>query len=89
MASVDARIAMPRRETPRSVVAAGSVGIAGAQTGIYPFASPGGWRIIGRTPLLLFDPARNPAALLTAGRLARFAPVSASEFERIAPGGRR
>ena len=64
MGSVDARIAMPRLDTPRARVPAGSVGIAGAQTGIYPCDTPGGWRIIGRTATKMFDPARaNPFLL--------------------------
>ncbi|RPI49656.1 MAG: 5-oxoprolinase subunit PxpB [Acidobacteria bacterium] len=72
MGPVDARIAMPRLETPRLRVAAGSVGIAGAQTGIYPCDAPGGWRIIGRTDLVLFDPARTEPFLLKAGDRVRF-----------------
>ena len=72
MAPVDASIAAPRRPTPRVSVPAGSVGIAGEQTGIYPFDSPGGWQIIGRTPLRLFDPDRDPPALFAPGDLVRF-----------------
>ena len=75
MGPVDARIAMPRLETPRLRVAAGSVGIAGAQTGIYPCDTPGGWRIIGRTSLKLFDAAREEAFLLKAGDRVRFVPA--------------
>ena len=78
------RIAAPRLETPRKLVAAGSVGIAGSQTGIYPVASPGGWRIIGRTPLRLFDPGRDQPFLAAAGDLIRFEPVDRAAFERIA-----
>jgi inhibitor of KinA len=80
MAAVDDRIAMPRRNAPRALVAAGSVGIAGRQTGVYPLDSPGGWQIIGRTPLRLFDPAHEPAALLAPGQRVRFCPISSSEF---------
>jgi inhibitor of KinA len=80
MAAVDDRIAMPRRDAPRSHVAAGSVGIAGRQTGIYPFDSPGGWQIIGRTPLTLFDPLRHVPALLAPGQRVQFHPISPSEF---------
>jgi inhibitor of KinA len=69
----------PRRDTPRVRVAAGSVGIGGAQTGVYPLASPGGWQIIGRTPLALFRPALQPPALLKAGDHVRFRSISASE----------
>ncbi|HXH05578.1 MAG TPA: 5-oxoprolinase subunit PxpB [Vicinamibacterales bacterium] len=75
LASVDPRIAMPRRETPRRLVPAGSVGIAGSQTGIYPTATPGGWRIIGRTDIVLFDMAEEPRALLAPGDRVRFVPV--------------
>ncbi|HEX2461802.1 MAG TPA: 5-oxoprolinase subunit PxpB, partial [Vicinamibacterales bacterium] len=75
MAPVDEAIAAPRRPTPRARVAAGSVGIAGRQTGIYPRESPGGWQIIGRTPLELFDVARTPPALLAPGDIVRFVPV--------------
>jgi KipI family sensor histidine kinase inhibitor len=69
---VDARIAMPRLDVPRMRVSAGSVGIAGAQTGIYPCDSPGGWRIIGRTNLRLFDSTRAEPFLLKAGDRVRF-----------------
>jgi KipI family sensor histidine kinase inhibitor len=68
-------IAAPRLETPRDHVPAGSVGIAGRQTGIYPRASPGGWRLIGRTDIRLFDPIRDPPALLKPGDLLRFVQV--------------
>jgi inhibitor of KinA len=71
----------PRRDTPRKAVSSGSLGIGGKQTGIYPLESPGGWQIIGRTPLKLFDVKRSPAALLKAGDLLRFVPISYSEFE--------
>ncbi len=72
MGEVDAKIAAPRRNTPRLIVPKGSVGIAGRQTGIYPFASPGGWQIIGRTDFELFTPnAENPCAL-QAGDLVKF-----------------
>jgi inhibitor of KinA len=75
------RLHTPRRDTPRTRVAAGSVGIGGAQTGVYPLASPGGWQIIGRTPLALFRPSLQPAALLRLGDHVRFTSISASEFE--------
>jgi len=65
-------IAAPRLETPRRRVPAGSVAIGGRQTGVYPMASPGGWRIIGRTPLRLFDPAADPPTLLQMGDRVRF-----------------
>lgn len=72
---VDPAIAAPRRQVPRERVPAGSVGIAGGQTGIYPIASPGGWQLIGRTDLTLFDPARATPSLLAPGDLVRFVPV--------------
>jgi KipI family sensor histidine kinase inhibitor len=71
MGIVDERIAMPRRETPRLSVPAGSVGIAGRQTGIYPVQSPGGWRLIGRTGEAMFDVHRAAPSLLQAGDLVR------------------
>lgn len=76
MGTVDERIAMPRRETPRLEVPAGSVGIAGLQTGVYPVVSPGGWRLIGRTELPLFDPDATPPAILSAGDVVRFTRAS-------------
>ncbi|MDL1951942.1 carboxyltransferase domain-containing protein, partial [Acidobacteria bacterium ACD] len=63
---------------------AGSVGIAGGQTGIYPIDGPGGWRLIGRTPLRLFGTDRDPMSLLHPGDRVRFRPVSEAEFERLA-----
>ncbi len=72
LGSVDRRIAMPRLATPRLRVPAGSVGIAGAQTGIYPSEMPGGWRIIGRTSLKLFDPTQNEPSMLKAGDRVKF-----------------
>jgi inhibitor of KinA len=75
MGVVDDRIAMPRHASPRVRVPAGSVGIAGRQTGIYPTISPGGWRLIGRTTSTLFDVARNPPALLAPGQRVRFVSV--------------
>jgi inhibitor of KinA len=77
----------PRLETPRHLVRAGSVGIANNQTGIYPVDSPGGWRLIGGTPLKPFDPARRDPFLYRAGDLIKFTPISASEYTRIAEGG--
>ena len=72
LASVDPRIAMPRLEAPRLRVPAGSVGIAGAQTGIYPCDSPGGWRIIGRSSVTLFDATREQPSMLKVGDRVRF-----------------
>jgi inhibitor of KinA len=72
LGGMDARIACPRRDTPRTRVPAGSVGIGGRQTGVYPLDSPGGWQIIGCTELRLFDAAAEPPALLRAGDRIRF-----------------
>lgn len=75
-------LASPRRASPRTSVAPGSVAIGGRQTGIYPLASPGGWNIIGRTPLRLFDPTRDRPALLRGGDAVRFVAISREELER-------
>jgi inhibitor of KinA len=77
------KLATPRREAPRTEIPAGSVGIGGNQTGIYPVKSPGGWNIIGRTPLRLFDPQRNPPVLLQAGDRVRFRPITRKEFDEL------
>lgn len=82
LGGLDSRLATPRLATPRPRIEAGSVGIAGDQTGIYPEASPGGWNIIGRTPLSLFD-ERRASALLRPGDMLRFVPVSREGYERI------
>jgi KipI family sensor histidine kinase inhibitor len=84
LGGLDPRLAVPRRASPRQRVEAGSVAIANAQTSIYPFAIPGGWNVIGRTPLALFDPAREPASLLEPGDAVAFVAVTRGEFERIA-----
>jgi inhibitor of KinA len=78
------RIAAPRRDAPRTSVPAGSVGIAGNQTGIYPIASPGGWQLIGRTPGRLFSPDRIPPATLNIGDQVRFRPIPRAEFDELA-----
>lgn len=88
MGSVDKRIAAPRL-TRTKAVPAGSVGIAGEQTGIYPLASPGGWNIIGRTPLVLFDASRNPPTLFQAGDEVTFATISKEEFASLQADGYR
>lgn len=77
------RIAAARLSSPRTRVPAGSVAIGGDQTGIYPIASPGGWRIIGRTPLRLFAPERDPPSLLAIGDEVRFQKISRGEFDRF------
>jgi inhibitor of KinA len=84
MAEVDPRIAAPRRATPRTEVPAGSVAIAGGQTGIYPDVTPGGWNIIGRTPLLPFDVERAQPSLFKAGDRVSFRPITGSDFARLA-----
>ena len=84
LGGVDERIATPRLDSPRTHVPGGSVGIAGTQTGIYPVDSPGGWRIIGYTPSKLFDPFREPPALLAPGDRVRFASVSKEELNDVA-----
>jgi inhibitor of KinA len=81
MGIVDDKIATPRLSTPRKHVPAGSVGIAGNQTGIYPVDSPGGWNIIGRTPVKLFDPESESLALLQPGDEVSFIPISKSAYE--------
>ncbi len=82
LGGLDTRLHTPRRSEPRKKVPAGSVGIADQQTGIYPIESPGGWRIIGRTPLRLFDLARENPFLLQAGDLVRFVPITGDEFAK-------
>jgi KipI family sensor histidine kinase inhibitor len=75
MGRVDPSIAAPRHRVPRERVPAGSVAIAGEQTGVYPMATPGGWQLIGRTDAVMFDPNRTPPSLLAPGDLVRFVPV--------------
>ncbi len=89
-------LATPRRRTPRSRIPPGSVGIGGRQTGVYSLPTPGGWSLIGRTPLTLFDPMRSPASLLATGDIVRFDPIDRTRFvelttreaKRPAPKGR-
>ncbi|HVP15797.1 MAG TPA: 5-oxoprolinase subunit PxpB [candidate division Zixibacteria bacterium] len=80
LGEVPDEIATPRLETPRLKVQAGSVGIAEKQTGIYPCEAPGGWQIIGRTTLELFDSLRQPPALLEPGDIVKFEPISKEQF---------
>ncbi|AVX21754.1 sensor histidine kinase inhibitor, KipI family [Carboxydocella sporoproducens DSM 16521] len=84
LGGMDERIATPRLQTPRTKIPAGSVGIAGSQTGVYPIESPGGWQIIGRTPVKLFDPAREKPVLLQAGNYVRFYQITPEEYQEIA-----
>jgi inhibitor of KinA len=80
LGELPAELAMPRRASPRRKVPPGSIGIADNQTGVYPFATPGGWQIIGRTPLRLFQPEREKMSILNVGDRVRFKPISSSEF---------
>lgn len=83
MGTVDDRIASPRKASPRIHVPAGSVGIAGSQTGIYPFNSPGGWQLIGQTPLQLFDASQENPSLLEPGDQVCFHTISLEEFHHL------
>lgn len=83
MAEVDPMLLLPRKSTPRSRVEAGSVGIAGVQTGIYPVVSPGGWQIIGRTPLRIFNREGNPPVVLEPGDQVQFYAITSSEFRNM------
>ncbi|WP_457751564.1 5-oxoprolinase subunit PxpB [Thermococcus sp.] len=83
LGGMDERIATPRLKKPRLKVPAGSVGIAGKQTGIYPLESPGGWRLIGRTPLKLFNPSKEPPTLLQPGDRVKFVPIDEEKFREI------
>ena len=82
LGQVDPVIATPRRSSPRTIVPSGSVGIAGRQTGIYPMDSPGGWQLIGRTPLQMFDPGRTEPCLIQAGDRVKFQSITEQEFLR-------
>lgn len=83
MATVDEKIQLPRKSQPRTKVPAGSVGIAGAQTGIYPSASPGGWQLIGQTPIKLFDVTQENPCLLQPGDKVSFYAISIDEFYHL------
>jgi len=81
------RLTVARLDTPRVRVPAGSVALAGDQAGVYPRATPGGWRIIGRTPRVMFDPTCDRPSLLETGDVVRFVPIGAGEFARLAARG--
>jgi inhibitor of KinA len=81
---LDPLLTVPRLEVPRSRIPPGSVAIGGGQTGVYPIESPGGWRLVGRTPLRLFDPLRPHPFLLAAGDGLRFVPITSEAFEAAA-----
>lgn len=83
LGGLDTELHTPRLETPRKLVPAGSVGIANGQTGVYPIASPGGWQLIGRTPLRLFAPERDKPFLYRAGDRIRFVPIQRTEYDRL------
>lgn len=83
LSGLSAKLAVPRRSTPRKEIPAGSVAIAGKQTGVYPVKSPGGWNILGRSPLRFFDPNKRPPALLSAGDRVRFRAITAKEFAAL------
>jgi len=83
MGGMDEKLTTPRKSTPRGVVPAGSVGIAGQQTGIYPLQTPGGWQIIGRTPLKMFDANQSRPALLKAGDLVVFKQITQQQFDHL------
>ena len=81
LGGLDPKLFTPRLDNPRTRIPEGSVGIGGEQTGIYPLESPGGWRLIGRTPLKLYDPDREQPFLYQAGDYIRFVPITAEEYE--------
>ena len=83
LGGLDARLATPRRAQPRALVPAGAVGIAGPQTGVYSLPTPGGWQLIGRTPLRLFNPEWAQPSRLQAGQHLRFVPIGEAEFAAI------
>jgi KipI family sensor histidine kinase inhibitor len=84
LGTLDDRLVVPRLATPRTAVPAGSVAIAGRQTGIYPVQSPGGWHVIGRTPLAIFAPTRSQPFLLRSGDRVRFEPIDKARFDALA-----
>lgn len=87
LGGMDKRLETPRLQVPRTKIPAGSVGIASKQTGIYPIDSPGGWQLIGRTPLKLFDINKGNPFLLSAGSYIKFTPITKEEFDILNAGG--
>lgn len=83
LGGLDKSLATPRKEIPRLKIPAGSVGIAETQTGVYPIESPGGWQLIGRTPVKLFDPMRKPVFLVNPGDTIRFSPMGAEAYDHM------
>ncbi len=86
MGGLPESLATPRLKTPRTSVPAGSVGIGGSQTGLYPMQWSGGWRLIGRTPMRMFDPEANPPSRLQPGDLVKFMPIARERFDALAGG---
>jgi len=86
LGGMDERLATPRKATPRKLVPAGAVGIAGLQTGVYPLDTPGGWQIIGQTPLKMFDLGRGQPSLLKAGDIVIFKSINIQEFNDLSAG---
>lgn len=87
LGGMDPRLEVPRLDSSRTRIPAGAVGIGGKQTGVYPLASPGGWRLIGRTPAVIYDPNREKPIVYEAGDYIRFCPISTDEFRRIQESG--
>ena len=87
LGGMDPRIEAPRLDSPRTTIFEGAVGIGGKQTGIYPLASPGGWRLIGRTPFKVYDPERETPILYKAGDYIRFYPITEAGFDRMRQNG--
>lgn len=87
LGGMDPRLEAPRLDSPRTRIPPGAVGIGGKQTGIYPLASPGGWRLIGRTPAAVYDPNRARPIVYEAGDYIRFCPISVEEFYRLRESG--
>lgn len=83
LGGMDERIETPRLKIPRTKIPGGSVGIASKQTGVYPIDSPGGWQLIGRTPLKLYDPDKESPILLKAGNYVKFVPITKGEFDKL------
>lgn len=83
LGGLDERIHTPRLANPRLKIRAGSVGIGGSQTGIYPLDSPGGWQLMGMTPVKTYDPGREVPILVEAGNYIRFVPVDENEYRQI------
>ncbi|MNQ86793.1 Kinase A inhibitor [compost metagenome] len=89
LGGLDERLVTPRKSVPRTVIPVGSVGIGGAQTGVYPFETPGGWQLIGRTPVRMFRPEAIPPSLLQAGDQVKFEPITSEQFHAFEEGNLR